>query len=188
MCHPSEVEPASGISSSTFSFTLYTFHLSFLSLLWITYRNCPLGQLVQLCLCCQNRASLTLAPLLPFGFVCLSEWLRRSHGEVTRGPAGQLVLIASRGLFSGGRLVSQAAQMWGKQGISPQETSKLRPTGETDGRHRHIQAILIRNSLFFFSLYIHIQIQIHTYWRHKCIHTATNSSQKQRLNGCSPEK
>ena len=51
------------------------------------------------------------ALLLPLSLVCWSEWLRRRHGEVTRGPAGQLVLIASGGPFSEGRLVSLAAQM-----------------------------------------------------------------------------
>lgn len=126
-------------------------HLSFLSLLWITgtvrWESCPNTFVLP-------KQSNTDPPLLVCSLsvhVCVcSERLRRSHGGVTRGPAGQLVLIASRGLFSGGRLVSLAAQMWGEQGISPQETSKLRPTGETDGRHRHIQAILTHNASFFF--------------------------------------
>lgn len=92
------------------------------------------GNAVQIRLWCQNRASL----LHTFGL------LVSPGAKVTRGPAGQLVPIASRGLFfSGGRLVSLAAQMWGEQGISPQETSKLWPTGETDGGPKSIQRPLI---------------------------------------------
>lgn len=135
---------------------LLAIHLSFLSLLWITgtvrWESCPNTFVLPKHSITDSHSSAL------FWFMCLSGRLRRSHGEVTRGPAGQLVLIASRGLFfSGGRLVSLAAQMWGEQGISPQETSKLRPTGETDGRHRHrhIQAILTHNGAFYFT-----QIQV----------------------------
>lgn len=96
------------------------------------------GNAVQIRLWCQNRTSL----LHTFGL------LVSPGAKVTRGPAGQLVLIASRGLFfSGGRLVSLAAQMWGEQGISPQETSKLWPTGkQTEGPNAYNALSFILNT------------------------------------------
>lgn len=112
VCHSSEVEPAFGISSAYFRpqpaltvSLLPAIHLSFLSLLWIT--GIVLGER------CPNTF------VLPKQSIAVSfahfwfAWLTKSPSEVTRGPAGQLVLIASRGffLFSGGCLVSLAAQM-----------------------------------------------------------------------------
>lgn len=48
---------------------------------------------------CQNRVSLFARSFpVSFGSACRRERLRRSPGEVTGGPAGQLVLVASRGL------------------------------------------------------------------------------------------
>lgn len=101
VCHSSEVEPASGISTSTFFLSVLSLlpaiHLSFLSLLWITgtvhWESCPNTFVLP------KQSIADSCSFALFWFVCLSEWLRRSHGEVTRGPAGQLVLIASRGLF-----------------------------------------------------------------------------------------
>lgn len=118
VCHSSEVEPASGNSTPLYFFffpssalsLLLAIHLSFLSLLWITgtvrWESCPNTFVLPKHSITDSHSSAL------FWFMCLSGRLRRSHGEVTRGPAGQLVLIASRGLFfSGGRLVSLAAQM-----------------------------------------------------------------------------
>lgn len=78
-------------------FVLLAFHLSILSLLWITgmalWESCPNMFVLP-------KQSITDSRVFAFVLVlCSREWLRRSHGEVTRGPAGQLVLIASRGLF-----------------------------------------------------------------------------------------
>lgn len=119
VCHPSEVEPASGIFfSPTTTPTptassaptrqaaylprsvvslLLAIHLSFHSLLWITapvrWESCPNTFALP-------KQSIAVCLLLPlsFGSACRRGQLRRSPGEVTRGPAGQLVLIASRGL------------------------------------------------------------------------------------------
>lgn len=100
VCHSSEVEPAFGISSAYFRSRsqpaltvslLPAIHLSFLSLLWIT--GTVLGER------CPNTF------VLPKQSIAFSvahfwfAWLRRSPSEATRGPAGQLVLIASRGFF-----------------------------------------------------------------------------------------
>lgn len=98
VCHSSEVEPAFGISSVYFCSQpaltvslLPAIHLSFLSLLWIT--GTVLGER------CPNTF------VLPKQSIAVSFarfWfarLMRSPSEVTRGPAGQLVLIASRGFF-----------------------------------------------------------------------------------------
>lgn len=99
VCHSSQVEPASGISTPTFSVVslLLAIHLSFLSLLWITgtvrRESCPNTFVLP------KQSMAVSRSFAPFWFVCWSTWLRRSHSEVTRGPAGQLVLIASRGLF-----------------------------------------------------------------------------------------
>lgn len=83
----------------------------FLSLTLLDYWSVPLGELSK-CVCGAKTEQHRFPLLCSLLAVCvLSERLRRSHGEVTGGPAGQLVLIASRGLFSGGRLVSLAAQM-----------------------------------------------------------------------------
>lgn len=78
-------------------------HLSFLSLLWITetvlWESCPNAFVLP-------KQSIAVSYLHTFGL------LGSPGAKVTRGPAGQLVPIASRGLFfSGGRLVSLAAQM-----------------------------------------------------------------------------
>lgn len=76
---------------------LLAIHLSFLSLLWITgtvlWESCPNTFVLP-------KQSITVSrSFAHFWFVCLSLQFRRSHSEVTRGPAGQLVLIASRGPF-----------------------------------------------------------------------------------------
>lgn len=114
VCHSSEVEPAFGISGAYFRSRsqpaltvslLPAIHLSFLSLLWITGtvlgEHCPNTFVLS-----KQRIAVSFAH---FWFARFT----RSPTEVTRGPAGQLVLIASRGffLFTGGRLVSLAAQM-----------------------------------------------------------------------------
>lgn len=111
---PPPVQPPS--SSCSVVSLLPAIHLSFHSLLWITasvrWESCPNTFALP-------KQSIAVCLLLPlsFGSACRRERLRRSPGEVTRGPAGQLVLIASRGLgcffflLLGGRLVSLAAQM-----------------------------------------------------------------------------
>lgn len=98
VCHSSEVEPAFGISSAYFRSQpalavslLPAIHLSFLSLLWIT--GTVLGER------CPNTFVLPKQSIAVsfarFRFARLTS----SPSEVTRGPAGQLVLIASRGFF-----------------------------------------------------------------------------------------
>lgn len=76
---------------------LLAIHLSLLSLLWITgtvrWESCPNAFVLP-------KQSITVSrSFAHFWFVCLSMRFRRSHSEVTRGPAGQLVLVASRGLL-----------------------------------------------------------------------------------------
>lgn len=80
-------------------FMLLAFHLSVLLLLWITgtahRESCPNTFVLP-------KQSITDSCVFAFFLVvCSRQQLRRSHGEVTKGPAGQLVLIASRGLFLG---------------------------------------------------------------------------------------
>lgn len=82
------------------------------------YCTGPLGELSKYVCAAKTEYRCLPAPSLVFWVrVCRRRRLRRSPGEVTRGPAGQLVLIASRGLFFiiiiilGSRLVSLAAQM-----------------------------------------------------------------------------
>lgn len=53
------------------------------------------GRAVQIRLCCQNRASRCSCSFACFWWA----WLKRSHSEIMRGPAEQLVLIAFREQF-----------------------------------------------------------------------------------------
>lgn len=101
VCHSLEVEPAFGTSSAYFCspfqpptphppslchcFQLFTF--PFFHSYGLLEQS--FGKAVQIRLWCQNRASL----LHTFGL------LVSPGAKVTRGPAGQLVPIASRGLF-----------------------------------------------------------------------------------------
>lgn len=98
VCHSSEVAPAFGISSAYFRSQpaltvslLPALHLSFLSLLWIT--GTVLGEH------CPNTFVFPKQSIAgSFAHVWFAR-LTRSPSEVTRGPAGQLVLIASRGFL-----------------------------------------------------------------------------------------
>lgn len=99
-CRSSEVEPlplASLLLPSVLPFA--SSHLSFLSLLWIT-GTVHRERAVQMCPRCQNRATPILLSFCSLLFPAFRrERLGGGGAEVTIGPAGQLVPIASRGPF-----------------------------------------------------------------------------------------
>lgn len=102
-------------------------HLSYVSLLWITetvlWESCPNTFVLP-------KQSITVSYLHTFGL------LSSPGAKVTRGPAGQLVPIASRGLFFWGPPSQPGCSDVRRAGYQPQETSKLWPTG---GNRRRAQ-------------------------------------------------
>ena len=161
MCHSSEVEPASGVSTPTFFFLLCTVFASsyspFLSFTLMDYWSGPLGELSKYVCVAKTEHRRFSPPLLSFRFVCLSERLRRSHGEVTRGPAGQLVLIASGGLFF---------FFWGppsQPGCSDVRRAGHQPSGNVQAAtHRGNRRTAQTHTVPSLSLFTHMQVQIHT--------------------------